>query len=58
MGRQLHLTVFSCAGPVSGGRGGWRHPEADGDFLSADYYARLGRLLEDGATTCSSSPTS
>ena len=48
MAKQLSLAVFSCAGPVSGGHGGWRHPEADGDFLSAGYYARLGRMLEAG----------
>lgn len=47
-GRQMHLAVFAAAGPVSGSHGGWRHPEADTDFLSAAYYARLGRLLEEG----------
>jgi FMN-dependent oxidoreductase (nitrilotriacetate monooxygenase family) len=46
--RQMHLAAFVCAGPVSGSHGGWRHPEADSDFLSAAYYARLGRILEDG----------
>lgn len=45
---QMHLAAFVQAGPVSGHHGGWRHPEADTDILSADYYARLGKLLEDG----------
>jgi len=45
--RPMHLAAFACAGPVSGSHGGWRHPEADADFLSAGYYARLGRILED-----------
>jgi FMN-dependent oxidoreductase (nitrilotriacetate monooxygenase family) len=46
--RQLHLAVFASAGPVSGSHGGWRHPEASGDLLSAAYYQNLGRLLEEG----------
>lgn len=46
--RQLHLAVFASAGPVSGSHGGWRHPEASGDLLSAVYYQNLGRLLEEG----------
>lgn len=43
----MHLAAFVCAGPVSGSHGGWRHPEAHIDFLSAGYYARLGRILDD-----------
>jgi FMN-dependent oxidoreductase (nitrilotriacetate monooxygenase family) len=46
--RQMHLAVFALAGPVSGSHGGWRHPEASGDLLSAAYYQNLGRLLEAG----------
>jgi FMN-dependent oxidoreductase (nitrilotriacetate monooxygenase family) len=46
--RQLHLAVFASAGPVSGSHGGWRHPRASGDLLSAAYYQNLGRLLEEG----------
>ena len=46
--RGLHLAVFASAGPVSGGHGGWRHPAQAGDFLTAEYYAGLGRLLEAG----------
>ena len=26
----------------------WRHPESAGDFLSADYYQRIARILEAG----------
>ncbi|AZW18758.1 LLM class flavin-dependent oxidoreductase [Bordetella hinzii] len=44
----MHLAAFVQAGPVSGHHGGWRHPDADTEVLSADYYARLGKLLEDG----------
>jgi len=44
----MHLAVFASAGPVSGSHGGWRHPDASGDLLSAAYYQNLGRLLEEG----------
>ena len=47
-GRQMHLAAFSSAGPVSGIHGGWRHPAADRDMLSAAYYARIARTLEEG----------
>ena len=46
--KQLHLAIFASAGPVSGSHGGWRHPQATGDLLSAAYYQNLGRLLEEG----------
>jgi FMN-dependent oxidoreductase (nitrilotriacetate monooxygenase family) len=46
--RRMNLAVFASAGPVSGSHGGWRHPEAAGDLLSAAYYQDLGRLLEAG----------
>ncbi|CAB3627816.1 LLM class flavin-dependent oxidoreductase [Achromobacter marplatensis] len=45
---QMHLAAFVQAGPVSGNHGGWRHPQADTDILSPQYYANLGRLLEAG----------
>jgi FMN-dependent oxidoreductase (nitrilotriacetate monooxygenase family) len=48
MTKPLHLAVFASAGPVSGSHGGWRHPQASGDLLSAEYYQNLGRLLEEG----------
>jgi FMN-dependent oxidoreductase (nitrilotriacetate monooxygenase family) len=46
--RQMHLAAFFSAGPVSGHHGGWRHPDADVDLLSAGYYQRVGRVLEEG----------
>jgi FMN-dependent oxidoreductase (nitrilotriacetate monooxygenase family) len=46
--RQMHLAAFVSAGPTSGTHGGWRHPAADRDILSADYYARIGATLEAG----------
>lgn len=46
--RKLHLAAFVSAGPVSGSHGGWRHPTAGGDLLSAEYYQSIGRLLEQG----------
>lgn len=44
----MHLAAFALAGPVSGCHGGWRHPAADKNLLSAAYYAQLGQLLEQG----------
>ncbi|MBV8924985.1 MAG: LLM class flavin-dependent oxidoreductase [Bradyrhizobium sp.] len=46
--KKLHLAAFVSAGPVSGSHGGWRHPRAEGDLLSASYYQNIGRLLEEG----------
>ncbi|WP_375779458.1 LLM class flavin-dependent oxidoreductase [Bradyrhizobium sp. ma5] len=46
--KKLHLAAFVSAGPVSGNHGGWRHPKAGGDLLSAGYYQNIGRLLEEG----------
>src|SRR5438105_11988959 len=46
--KKLHLAAFVSAGPVSGSHGGWRHPEANGDLLSAGYCQNIGRLLEEG----------
>lgn len=46
--KKLHLAAFVAAGPVSGSHGGWRHPRASGDLLSAGYYQNIGRLLEEG----------
>ncbi|WP_342726462.1 LLM class flavin-dependent oxidoreductase [Bradyrhizobium sp. B097] len=46
--KKLHLAAFVSAGPVSGSHGGWRHPKAEGDLLSAAYYQNIGRLLEEG----------
>ncbi|MCS6933345.1 MAG: LLM class flavin-dependent oxidoreductase [Acetobacteraceae bacterium] len=46
--RRMHLAAFSSAGPVSGIHGGWRHPAADRNILSANHYARIARTLEEG----------
>jgi len=45
---KMHLAAFFSAGPVSGHHGGWRHPDADLGLLSAGYYQRVGRILEEG----------
>jgi FMN-dependent oxidoreductase (nitrilotriacetate monooxygenase family) len=45
---QMHLAAFAAAGPVSGHHGGWRHPAADLNLLSARYYANLAQILENG----------
>jgi len=46
--RQMALVGFlqaqNCTNMVSS----WRHPEGRTDFLSADYYRTIGRVLEDG----------
>ena len=44
----MHLAAFVSAGPVSGTHGGWRHPAADRNILSAGYYAGIARTLEQG----------
>lgn len=44
----MHLAAFALAGPVSGCHGGWRHPAANTQLLSASYYTQLGQLLEAG----------
>ena len=44
----MHLAAFVSAGPVSGTHGGWRHPAADRNLLSIDYYAGIARTLEAG----------
>ena len=55
--RQMKLAVFASAGPVSGSHGGWRHPEASGDLLSAAYHQDLGRYWKRAASTWFFSPT-
>ncbi|MGH3969888.1 MAG: LLM class flavin-dependent oxidoreductase, partial [Mycobacterium sp.] len=46
--RQMTLVAFLQAQNCSNFVGSWRHPDAAGDFTSADYYRRLGRILEAG----------
>jgi FMN-dependent oxidoreductase (nitrilotriacetate monooxygenase family) len=46
--RQMSLVGFMQAGSTTVYAGSWRHPATEHDFLSAKYYAKLGRTLEDG----------
>jgi FMN-dependent oxidoreductase (nitrilotriacetate monooxygenase family) len=46
--RQLSLVGFMQAGNVTVYAGSWRHPATEHGFLSAGYYQKLGRLLEEG----------
>ncbi len=45
MPKQMHLAAFMNAGPM--GTTGWRHRDADRDFMKASYYRKVARLLED-----------
>jgi FMN-dependent oxidoreductase (nitrilotriacetate monooxygenase family) len=47
-GRQMSLVGFMQAGNTSVYAGSWRHPATEHGFLSAGYYQKLGRTLEDG----------
>ena len=46
--RQMTLVAFLQAQNCSNFVGSWRHPLAQSDFMSADYYRRIGRVLEEG----------
>jgi FMN-dependent oxidoreductase (nitrilotriacetate monooxygenase family) len=46
-GEPMALVAFMQAQNCSQYPASWRHPEAAQDFLSADYYARIARTLED-----------
>ncbi len=46
--RQMSLVGFMQAGNVTVYAGSWRHPATEHGFLSADFYQKLGRTLEDG----------
>jgi FMN-dependent oxidoreductase (nitrilotriacetate monooxygenase family) len=48
MTRQMSLVGFMQAGNTSVYAGSWRHPATEHGFLSAGYYQKLGRTLEDG----------
>jgi FMN-dependent oxidoreductase (nitrilotriacetate monooxygenase family) len=48
MTRQMTLVGFLQAQNCTNFVGSWRHPLADQDFTSAEYYRRVGRALEDG----------
>ncbi len=45
--RQMSLIAFLQAQNCSNYPASWRHPEAAQDFLSAAYYQRIARTLED-----------
>ena len=46
--RQMSLVGFMQAGNATVYAGSWRHPATEHGFLSASYYAKLGRTLEEG----------
>ena len=46
--RQMHLVGFLQAQNCTNLASSWRHPESRTDFLSADYYQEIGRILEAG----------
>jgi FMN-dependent oxidoreductase (nitrilotriacetate monooxygenase family) len=46
--RKMALVAFMQAGNTSVYTGSWRHPATEHGFLSAGYYQRLARTLEDG----------
>ena len=46
--RQMSLVGFMQAGSTTVYAGSWRHPDTEQGFLSASYYAKLGRTLEEG----------
>src|SRR6476659_2920923 len=46
--RQMSLVGFMQAGNTSVYTGSWRHPATEHGFLSASYYQKLGRTLEEG----------
>ena len=47
--RQMALVAFLQAQNCSNFPASWRHPAAAQDFMSPDYYQRIGRTLEEGA---------
>ncbi len=46
--RQMSLVGFMQAGNTSVYSGSWRHPATEHGFLTAGYYQKLGRTLEEG----------
>src|SRR5947209_8680401 len=48
MARQMTLVGFLQAQNCTNFVGSWRHPLADQEFTSAEYYRRIGRALEAG----------
>lgn len=48
MPRQMTLVGFLQAQNCTNLASSWRHPDSRSDFLSADYYREIGRILEAG----------
>ncbi len=46
--RSMSLVGFMQAGSTTVYAGSWRHPATEHGFLKAGYYAKLGRILEEG----------
>ena len=46
--RQMVMVGFLQAQNCSNYPASWRHPDSASDFLSAGYYQRIGRILEEG----------
>ena len=46
--RQMVMVGFLQAQNCTTLASAWRHPEARSDFMSAAYYQRIARTLEDG----------
>jgi len=46
--RTMSLVGFMQAGSTTVYAGSWRHPATEHGFLTAGYYAKLGRILEQG----------
>ena len=46
--RQMTMIAFLQAQNCSNLPGSWRHPASMQDFLTPEYYQRIGRVLEDG----------
>ena len=46
--KQLSLVGFMQAGNATVYAGSWRHPATEHGFLTAEYYEKLGRTLEQG----------
>ena len=46
--KQMSLVGFMQAGNATVYAGSWRHPATEHGFLTASYYAKLGRILEEG----------
>src|SRR2546430_17595139 len=46
--RQMSLVGFMQAGSTTVYAGSWRHPATEHGFLTAGFYEKLGRTLEDG----------